>query len=440
MARARSHAKVVIAGGGPAAAAIAVSLLSSGIRTLLLVSPRPPFRMAEAIPSAALPLIEALGLIGLVRQVGIGVKGMENWSDAKNPVIREDSFVLVDRTEFARSMLEAAMLRGAQIETIRRRPALVQCRDGVAVEVAGFVREFDAAIDATGRTAIWSRPIKRASRMIAYVFEAPPMTTPVGLKLVRSEAEWAYRIGLRNYTTVVIMSPHRQSLEFPKYFADALEISPRNSRLVHRRAAGVQWAACTIKDRIIAIGDAALAHDPISGQGVRFAFGSALAAAAVIRTWLHSPRDGTTPSEFYTNFVNTERRRHLQFSRSFYGSKIDAEDEPIADLDIKPVVSGHSEQSPTWGKEIYFSGQVESAPLHVDGYIQRGEIIRLRDGGAVRWLGGFDLLKLCELTRPAVSIGDLIRGLTRAGLDVGRSVAIINWCMANRILRSDTWD
>jgi menaquinone-9 beta-reductase len=434
MASARTHAKVVIAGGGPAAAAIAVSLLSSGIRTLLLVSQRPTPRMAEAIPSAALPLIEALGLIGLVRQVGISVKGMENWSDAENPVIREDSFVLVDRTEFARSMLEAAMLRGAQIETIMRRPALVQCRDGVGVEVAGRVHEFDAAIDATGRAAIWSRPIKRASRMIAHVFEAPPMTRPVGLKLVRSDAEWAYRISLRNFTTVVIISPHQQSLEFPKNFAAALEISPRNSRLIYRRAAGAQWAPSTIKNRIIAIGDAALAHDPISGQGIRFAFGSALAAAAVIRTWLHSPQDRTTPSEFYTNFVNRERRRHVKFLRSFYGSYIDAEDEPAADLDTKPVISGYSEPSLTLGSKIYFSGRVESAPLHIDGYIQRGEIIRLRDRGAVRWLGGFDLLRLRDLTRPAIGIADLIRSLEQEGLDADRAIAVVDWCVANRIL------
>jgi flavin-dependent dehydrogenase len=433
MGQARAHTEVVIAGGGPAAAAIAVSLLSSGIRTLLLVSHRPTFRMAEAIPSAALPLIEALGLLGLVRRVGIRVKGMENWSDPENPIIREDSFVLVDRTEFARRMLEAAMLQGAQIETIVRRPALVQSRGGVALEVAGRVREFDAAIDATGRSAIWSRPIKRASRMIAHVFEAPPMTRPVGVKLVRSGAEWAYRIGLRNYTTVVIVSPHRQRLEFPNCFADALGISPRNSRLVYRRAAGVQWAASTIRDRIIAIGDAALAHDPISGQGVRFALGSALAAAAVIRTWLHSRCDEMTPSDFYINFVNTERRRHLQFSRSFYGSQLDPEDELIADLNIKPL-SGHFEPSPMLKKEIYFSGQVESAALHVDGYIQRGEIIRLRDGGAVRWLGGFDLLRLCELTRPAIEVADLIRSLEQEGLDPDRSVAVVNWCVANRIL------
>jgi flavin-dependent dehydrogenase len=435
MGRARSRAEVVIAGGGPAAAAIAVSLLSSGIRTLLLVSQRQTFRMAEAIPSAALPLIEALGLTGLVRQVGIGVKRMENWSDAENPVIREDSFVLVDRTEFARRMLEAAMLQGAQIETIVRRPAFVQCRDGVAVEVAGCVREFDAAIDATGRAAIWSRPIKRASRMIAYVFEAPPMTRSVGLKLVRSDTEWAYRIGFRTYTTVVIMSPHRESLEFPKYFSDALEISPRNSRLIYRRAAGVQWTACTIRDRVVTIGDAALAHDPLSGQGIRFAFGSALAAAAVIRTWLHSPHDRATPSEFYTNFVNTERRRHLRFIRSFYGSQIDAEDdESVADLAIKPLFSDHSEPSPMLGREIYFSGRVESASLHVDGYIQRGEIIRLRDGGTVRWLGGFDLLRLRELTRPAIVIANLIRSLEQEGLDADRSIAVVNWCVANRIL------
>ncbi len=105
-------------------------------------------------------------------------------------------------------------MRGASMQTIRQRPALIDHGDSVLVEVAGRYREFDAAVDATGRAASWSRPIICTHQMIAEVFEDLPTQEPDGLKLVRFNAGWAYRIGLRNYATVAILSRHRRS-EFP---------------------------------------------------------------------------------------------------------------------------------------------------------------------------------------------------------------------------------
>ncbi len=88
MALARENAEVAIAGGGPAAAATAIALASSGIGSLLLIAQRPSFRMAEGIPAATLRLFEALGLTDLVRRIGCVVKGLKNRWDTANPIVR----------------------------------------------------------------------------------------------------------------------------------------------------------------------------------------------------------------------------------------------------------------------------------------------------------------------------------------------------------------
>jgi hypothetical protein len=84
--------------------------------------------------------------------------------------------------------------------------------------------------------------------------------------------------------------------------------------------------------------------------------------------------------------------------------------------------------------KLCFSGRVESAPIHIDGFIERGHVIRLRDGGRIRWLGGFDLLRLRELTNPPVTVVRLMQSLRLEGFDSDRSASILDWCLANGIL------
>jgi hypothetical protein len=358
---------------------------------------------------------------------------LENRWDTANPVVRGDSFVVLDRAEFAWRMLEAAMVRGASMQTIEQRPALIAHGNSVVVEVAGRISEFDAAVDATGRAAIWSRPIKRTHQMIAEVFEDHRTHEPAGLKLVRSDEGWAYCIGLRDYTTVATLSAHRRQPGFvPDDVAGALGISSRIQRSVGSRIAGVQWSTCPIMDRTIAIGDAALTHDPISGQGIRFALASAIATAAVIRTWRRSPDDRATPTEFYVDFVKTERMRHLRFIRSLYGPRLEIEEEENTAYD--PIVAARPQLLLLSEDKLCFSGRVESAPIHIDGFIERGHVIRLRDGGRIRWLGGFDLLRLRELTNPPVTVVRLMQSLRLEGFDSDRSASILDWCLANGIL------
>jgi 2-polyprenyl-6-methoxyphenol hydroxylase-like FAD-dependent oxidoreductase len=435
-ARERSRADVVILGGGVAAAATAIALTRSGIRPMLLVLARPMLLMTEAIPASAISLLDALGLSAVVQPISTVARELQNLSHPRNPIIRNDPFILLDRVELAARMIEHARTLGAVVEQITRVPPLRAATNAMQVAVGGSDHQFAFAVDASGRAAKWSQPVGRIRHVIADIFEGPAIASPAGLRLIRYDDGWAYRVCLRTHTTVALLSSGRpRHRDFPAQLAHGLEVPLAGFRLIGRRVAYVQWAGEPVRGRLISVGDAALAHDPVSGQGIRFALGSALAAAAVIRTGYRSCGESSTSARFYAEFVATERDRHRAFLPSFYGRAFAAnfESNPSQPEGIA-LATPLPYPSTMPSGNVRFAAKVEMASLHVDGFIEVGEVIRLNHDGAVRWLGGFDLLRLRELATAAVSIGELVARLIADGIPADRSIAIIQWCRTREIL------
>jgi flavin-dependent dehydrogenase len=426
-------AEVAIIGGGVAAAAAAIALLTTGIQPRLYVRRYHEVIMAEAIPSYAMRLFSALGLADLVSLVAIYGRGLHNRWDPANPILRNDSFMLVDRTELRKQMLEEAQRRGAIVEELTGRAALIRNDQGVIVSTPGSAREFDFAIDASGRAAAWSRSVRRIRHLVADIFEAPCRDSPAAVMLARFRDCWAYRIHRWNRSTVVILSssPSGRQIVFPTQLADELELSKSEIRWVGRRTAFVQWASEVATNQLLAVGDAALAHDPISGQGIRFALASALAAAAVIRTCRRSSDDKTSAVQFYEEFLATERERHLAVLRSLYGSRFDFG--RVGENRFTEILL-RAPNRMLMTERLCFAAQVEVAPLHVGGFIERGELIRMSDGGAVRWLAGFDLLRLRDWAHESITASQLIKRIAAEGMSVKEATSIIRWCHAKHIL------
>jgi hypothetical protein len=131
----------------------------------------------------------------------------------------------------------------------------------------------------------------------------------------------------------------------------------------------------------------------------------------VIRTILQRPSDRSWAERYYDEFVATERRRHSALLQSLYGP----------DFDFSAmggtIRSSSDNNSPLLrDDELFcFSAAVERAPILIDGFIEPGDVVRLSDGGGVRWLGGFDLLSLRDLTEPKVSMPRLIERMGGGG-------------------------
>jgi flavin-dependent dehydrogenase len=400
--------------------------------------------MAEAIAPSALRLFDALDLRSVVENIALVAKRRENFWSSDEPIIRAERLVHVDRIQLANAMIEVAIKRGARVISCGRLPTLRAGGRRVIVEMGAERWECQAAVDATGRSAVWSRPIERIRHLVAEIFSGAPMSSSAHLKLARLSVGWAYRIGLSNYTTIGVLSPrHSRSRKLADSVRSGLDISEGRFRYVGSRSAFVQWSRRPVGAMTLAVGDAAFAHDPIGGQGIRFALGSALAASSVIRTWRDSPGDVALASTFYQEFVATERARHLSFLRDLYCDRLNSM--PAA-MDSLPSSYTYSRSRDTaydvaenqLPEKVCLTAPFTLGALHIDGTIKRGEVLKLPEGTPLRWLGGFDLLKLRNLLSVPRSVADLVNSLSREGLSRNESLSLNRWCLRRAVMRASS--
>jgi hypothetical protein len=339
-------------------------------------------------------------------------------------------------------MIEAAIKHGARVISCPRLPTLRTDGGRVIVEAGSEIWECLAAVDATGRSAVWSRPVETIRHLVANIFSGAQTSSGPRLKLARLSVGWAYRVGLANCTTIGVLSPrHSRHRKLPDSVRSVLGISEGEFRYTGSRSAFVQWSREPVGALTLAVGDAAFAHDPIGGQGIRFALGSALAACSVIRTWRDSPSDAALASTFYREFVATERTRHLSFLRKLYGDQLNS---IPSGLDSLPSIYTYSQSGDTaydmaenqLPERVRLTATFVLSALHIDGTIKRGEALKLPDGTTLRWLGGFDLLKLRNMLSGPQSVADLVDSLSREGLSRNESLSLVRWCLRRTVMRA----
>ncbi len=80
---------------------------------------------------------------------------------------------------------------------------------------------------------------------------------------------------------------------------------------------------------LLRVGDALLAKDPISAQGVESAIASGLSAARVIHTALKNPTDQLMAWQFYQQQHHQKYTDHLQFTSRFYEERFNVCNTPF---------------------------------------------------------------------------------------------------------------
>jgi flavin-dependent dehydrogenase len=421
--------EIVIAGAGIAAAAVAIQLLNYGFHPVLLSRGLPCVKGIEAIPESALRLFEALDLLPALENAGcVWVEGFENAWQSSEAMIRSGKYIHVERAALLQATLASAIERGAVLVSCHTMPTMRVERERVYVSIDRVERQFTAAIDATGRSAIWSRSIRWHQRDIAEIYHAVGEPNFLRGRIARIPDGWVYRLGLPDRMTVGVVRSHPVWGQIDDAaICASLGLEKPQLSLLGRRPAFPQWAEAPIKDRRIAVGDAALASNPIAGQGIRFALSSAIAAAAVVRTWRDSPADRDGATEFYNELVATERQQHLSSIDSLYVNESGA----ITNQLPKPIF--YSTNLPS---TVCFSGQIKMIKLYIDGLIQPSEALILADGKAVRWLGNFDLLTLKELGGEPISTATVVEHLILTFMSQEYALSLIQWCLEHEIFSS----
>ncbi|MGH3902408.1 MAG: hypothetical protein ACRDTA_29970, partial [Pseudonocardiaceae bacterium] len=272
--------------------------------------------------------------------------------------------------------------------------------------------------------ARWSRPVARSGSEGATVYTGPGRTRARPGRVARVRDGWAYRLEHPQATTVGVVR-HRGAgpaalggtLAGDLGIGDLDTGHPELFVRVGMRPAGVQWSRQPVRPGRLAVGDAALALNPVAGQGVRFAVSSALAAAAVLRSWSEgSWREGAgqLASDYYRCFVNGVRSRHLAKLTVIAGER----SEPAAaDNPLDP------------GRRLRWVAHVERVGVNRGGRIVAEECCVLPDGGLVRWVGGIDLLLLRDAVADGRTPPEICAALARAGVADISVRALVAWAI-----------
>lgn len=278
------RADCLVVGAGPAGATVARLLALKGREVILADPGAPTATRLELLAPASLATLAAVGLEPLLDDPAVarrccGIRRTRGSGETDYEDFLRHPYGLgyvVDRARFDERLRAAAIDAGV---TFRRLRATGVAPDGGVIfreSVSGATRRIraDIVVDATGRAAAIGR--RRGARVIARdrrvaeLVEDIDTVADAGASWLdyRSDgSSWSYRIdgpGARAQTWRIRPSPTRAGAVLRTVDASASLLSA---------AAGEGW---------IAVGDAAIAFDPIASQGLFNALSSALVAAGAI--------------------------------------------------------------------------------------------------------------------------------------------------------------
>lgn len=332
---------VVVAGGGPAGSVAALDLSRRGFRVALIEqSAYDNFRVGETLPpQLKMPLME-LGVwerfLSSDRLESYGIR--TSW---ETPAARHRDFLFnpygcgwhVDRARFDAMLANAAAEAGAELLLSAQVKSCTMSGDQCQVDVAHDNNHvtFSARVlvDATGRKALLASRLGAqadvADRLIGAVTFCD-LSEPAQWALIEAVEEgWWYSAPVPGGRMVFAYMTdsdlwnadtwheliERAPLTFER--AGRNQIPPPTlvvsaGSLVRRPVVGENW---------IATGDAALAFDPLSGQGVLKSIETGTRCAAAIAGYFAGDQVALTA---YDSWVQETYQGYLDVRQQFYGA------------------------------------------------------------------------------------------------------------------------
>lgn len=317
-------ADVLILGAGPAGATAALNLAPS--RRVVLVERRvePPQRIGESLPPVARRLFADMGLLESFLAEPHEPCHANRFVWGSNEV-RETDFLRdpdghgwhLDRVRFERWMRDIARDRGAELIA----PATIEHieRDGDRwrVHLGADVVRVRAVVDAAGRAAPLARKLGAQLHaddklVCEWIQGRDTGVLPRGITYVEAVRDgWWYTAALPNARRVLAF--HTDSdlpvAPAPPALANAVLVEQQAS--ARRIAANSATLEPCAGDGWLATGDAALAFDPLSSQGLLNALFTGLAAAEALDRHLDGDAEALSGYAKTIAGIRDAYRKHL---------------------------------------------------------------------------------------------------------------------------------
>ena len=339
---------VLILGGGPAGVAAAIPLARSGHRVAILERSQPDaVRFGETLPPGARPLLHRLGVWEAFQEdAHLASPGIISAWESDRPY--ENDFIYnpygngwhLDRVRFDRTLVAAAGRAGAEVFRPARIRSCVRTADSgwlLQYEYGGEVREIAATflIDATGRPA-WLARQQGASRIVSdHLVGVIGYGEGSGGEDRRTILEatpdgWWYAARLPNGKVVAAFMTDADLLprgndESRRFWKERLRGAPLTSTLLPNPddlgELRIRPSNTVRLDRIggpgwLAVGDAAVAYDPLSSQGILKAMESGCRAGEVVIDLLQG---NSTAMTAYAAWLDAEFETYSRNYFRYYG-------------------------------------------------------------------------------------------------------------------------
>ncbi len=345
---------VAIVGGGPAGAAVAITLARLGQHALVLeAAPAAQAKVGECLPPSSAPVLRQLGLdSALVADGHVQSHGNRSSWGSDDTVDQDFLFGVhgpgwhLSRQAFESLLARAAVENGAEwryaatVTDVERR---ANSWDVSVVDGGGGrqVIEADFVVDASGRRSSVGRCL--GARRVAYdrLVGAAALLEPRGAGLADTYAlveavpnGWWYsalvaggRLAVA-YMTDADLPELRRARQ-----ADGWWQLLHETRLTRARACGYRLAdtprvlaassarlTSIVGDGWLAVGDAAAAHDPLSSHGILSALGGGIYAGQAIAALLAGHADAGVAyvsllQRAYTSYLEAQYDCYLAESR-----------------------------------------------------------------------------------------------------------------------------
>ena len=341
-------AEICVIGGGPAGATVARRLALLGHDVCLLESAAFPRRhIGESLPPGIVPLFDFLGLRERIEAASFlrPSQAIVRWGG----VTREFDFApgapgfQVDRGRFDQLLLEAAQEAGVRVlqpaRALRPRLGAGQIWQVPAL-AAHKPLQIQAAylVDASGRHPVLAGAKTRAGAptLALYAYWRSTGLTGAATRVEAGAKEWFWGAPLPDATfnATVFIAPARcravrgaagrAALYRSLLASSALLRGCLNGTLASRMLAcdaSTYTAACPVDNHSIKVGEASLAIDPLSSQGVQAAITSALHGSIVVHTLLTRPEHAPAALQFYRDRQLATAAYHSRLAAQHYAQQ-----------------------------------------------------------------------------------------------------------------------
>lgn len=403
--------QILVLGGGPAGGAVAIGLARLGYPVTVVSEPR-PFDAVEGISDRVVQGLQGAGFNLALEQMAQPSPRRVTWNGVTSAANTER---LIPRQAFDQALLQDLKAQG--IDVIEGR--VIGCQsdaNGHEAEIAlasgeRLQLQGDFLVEARGRAAPAAGVprVKGAQTVSLLQYWQGPADTPCSA--VQSFADgWAWmaqRADGRRYLQLTLdvasadLPPKRELGDWCRARLEQLEqarpfmAGAEPSGEVYARTSTPVLCEHSAGDNWIRVGDAAMAVDPLSGNGIFQALSSALQAPAVVNTLIRHPERAVLAKQFHEARIEGLFYRFARIGRDFYAQE--------SRWPANPFWQGRSR----WPDQVPLHldvtpEQVSTGirPVVQDGLIREAQVVITPDQPLGIWhLNGLELAPLLEQVR-----------------------------------------